>query len=455
MARKEEIGKRDEELLARLGYKQELKREFTPLEVFGVAFSIIGLFPSMASVLVYALPNGGPAVMVWGWAVACIFIFCIGLAIAELGSAAPTAGGVYFWTYTLSSPHWRNLLSWVVGYANTVGYIAAIVRDSLSDTSRMVNSFRRLNDYLINGVAYHTVNGWSSGFAFILSFLAPLWSIGLCSGHGRFAWMGYESSSSTNAIADLVSTSAINVSLTFCMGTDIEYLLSSPIGQPMAQIFFNSFGQKGTLILWSFVVIAQYVLIEAVLAASRQAFAFSRDGALPFSSTLCRVNKSTHTPINAVWFVVISAALLGLLAFVGTQAINAVFAITVNALYIAYATPIVARWLGDNNFEPGPFNLGNLSLPVAMIAVSFMVFMNIVFFFPQVPTVNGTNMNYTVVVLCCVLVLSLVWYYLPVYGGVHWFTGPVPNIDKGLDIMEIDAAKRKESVGDGDVEKTV
>ena len=28
------------------------------------------------------------------------------------------------------------------------------------------------------------------------------------------------------------------------------------------------------------------------------------------------------------------------------------------------------------------------------------------------------------------LVLSLMWYYLPVYGGVHWFTGPVATIEK-------------------------
>jgi hypothetical protein len=58
----------DEALLAQLGYKQELRRAFTPLEVgmmpdlfectthltmwfaqvFGVAFGYIGLFPSLA-----------------------------------------------------------------------------------------------------------------------------------------------------------------------------------------------------------------------------------------------------------------------------------------------------------------------------------------------------------------------------------------------------------------------
>jgi hypothetical protein len=41
------------------------------------------------------------------------------------------------------------------------------------------------------------------------------------------------------------------------MGTDMDNLLNSPIGQPMAQIFFNSFGQNGTLALWSFVVLVQ------------------------------------------------------------------------------------------------------------------------------------------------------------------------------------------------------
>ena len=41
-------GKKDEEVLAGLGYKQEFKRAFTLFEVFGIGFSIIGLLPSIA-----------------------------------------------------------------------------------------------------------------------------------------------------------------------------------------------------------------------------------------------------------------------------------------------------------------------------------------------------------------------------------------------------------------------
>ena len=54
--------------------------------------------------------------------------------------------------------------------------------------------------------------------------------------------------------------------------------------------------------------------------------------------------------------------------------------------------------------------------------------MSIVFLFPTTPTTDTADMNYTVVVLFGTLILSVLWYYCPVYGGVHWFTGPVPTI---------------------------
>lgn len=41
---------RDAALLANLGYKQEFTRDFTPFEVFGLGFSIIGVVPSVTCV---------------------------------------------------------------------------------------------------------------------------------------------------------------------------------------------------------------------------------------------------------------------------------------------------------------------------------------------------------------------------------------------------------------------
>ncbi|PCH43032.1 APC amino acid permease [Wolfiporia cocos MD-104 SS10] len=514
----------DEDLLASLGYKQEFRREFTGLETFGIAFSIIGLLPSIASVLSDSIPYGGPAAMVWGWVVASIFILFVGMSMAELASAAPTSGGLYFWTHSLSSPRWRNLLAWIVGYANTVGSIASIAsidwgcavqvmaavsigstNQSFAATegqtygvyaaivlshavicclgtkvlARLQTVYVVLNVLLClaviialpactpseykNSASYALGNftnlsGWTNGYAFILSFLAPLWTI--CS-FDSSVHISEEASNAATAVPWAIVGAigiagvlgwAINVALAFCMGTDLDAIMGSSVGQPMAQIFFNSFGQKGTLALWAFVVLVQYMMGSSmVLAASRQSFAFARDGALPFSGWLYRMNDFTGTPVNTVWFTCGFSLLLGLLAFAGTQAINAIFSLSVVALYVAYSIPIAARFLGDNDFTPGPFNLGRFSGTVAFLSVAWMTFMGIVFLFPATPTTDVADMNYTIVVLGGVLLLSIAWYYFPVYGGVHWFTGPVPTVEKTAANSRRNSADTMEKARDKEV----
>ncbi|KAH9948494.1 APC amino acid permease [Amylocystis lapponica] len=506
----------------RPGYKQEFRREFTGLEVFGIAFSIIGLLPSIAyvgpifcaqpltgvcsSVLFYSVPNGGASAMVWGWLVASFFILLVGMSMAELGSAAPRPEGtlsifataLYFWTHSLSSPRYRNVLAWVVGCAyfsdfceqqvsmsrfaaaasigspnqsfvptnaEIFGVYAAIVLShaiicclGTKVLARLQTVYVVLNVLLCfaviialpaatpseykNSASYAlgnftNFNGWPDGYAFILSFLAPSWTI--CS-FDSSVHISEEASNAATAVPWAIVYAigiagilgwAINVSMAFCMGTDLNAIMDSSVGQPMAQIFFNSFGQKGTLGLWAIVVLVQYMMGSSmVLAASRQSFAFARDGALPFSSWLYRMNGFTKTPVNTVWFTCILAILLGLLAFAGSAAIDAIFSLSVVALYVAYAIPIAARFLGENDFEPGPFNLGRFSAPVALVSVLWMAFMGTVFLFPTTPQTDTPDMNYTVVVLGGVMILSLVWYYFPKYGGVHWFTGPVPTVER-------------------------
>ncbi|KAG6897785.1 hypothetical protein C0992_011199 [Termitomyces sp. T32_za158] len=98
--------------------------------------------------------------------------------------------------------------------------------------------------------------------------------------------------------------------------------------------------------------------MAALTTASRQIFAFSRDGALPLSRFLYNVNSRTHAPIFAVWFVAIISSILGLLAFAGPTAINAVFSLVVAGQYFAYSVPITARFVGRRDIKRGPFSLG-------------------------------------------------------------------------------------------------
>ena len=97
-----------------------------------------------------------------------------------------------------------------------------------------------------------------------------------------------------------------------------------------------------------------------MIASSRQSFAFARDGALPGSKYLYRINKYTQTPVNCVWFSAILGYLIALLVFAGPAATGAIFSLGVSAQYVAYSIPISARFIFKNDFQPGALDLGRL-----------------------------------------------------------------------------------------------
>jgi len=216
----------------------------------------------------------------------------------------------------------------------------------------------------------------------------------------------------------------------FCMGTNLQAIVNNPIGQPMATILFNSFGQKWTLVIWSLIIVQQLAMGSGSLtAASRQIFAFSRDGGLPLSSWLYHVDRRVYAPVRCVWFAVAVAFLLGLLAFAGPNAIGSIFSLGVVSQFMSFMIPIAARHLGGEKISPGPFHLGVFSLPVSTVAVLFMAFIIVVFLFPATPSPGVQSMNYAVVVFGGVLILSIVYFYYPKYGGKYWFKGPIRTLD--------------------------
>lgn len=109
--------------LEALGYKQELHRRFGGFANFAVSFSIISVLAGCITSYLIAMNSGGPMAISIGWPLVGLFVVCVALAMAEICSVYPTAGGLYFWAGRLARTHKREW-AWVVGWFNFMGEVA-------------------------------------------------------------------------------------------------------------------------------------------------------------------------------------------------------------------------------------------------------------------------------------------------------------------------------------------
>ncbi|EPS44989.1 hypothetical protein H072_1008 [Dactylellina haptotyla CBS 200.50] len=497
---REQLAKPDDVFaLAKLGYQQELKRNFSKYEIMSTAFSIIGLLPSIASSLIFALP-AGPVGMVWGWFIASIFTFLVSVAMADLGSAMPTAGGLYWWTHYFSAPAWKNPLAFLVGYSNTLGVIgglcstdygfalmflsivhmsvgegtfaptngtvylvfvvciithATVVTFASKIMAKLQVIFMVANLLLIaltiiilpigrkhtNGAHFvflksENLTGWPPVWTFFLSWMCPIWSVG---GFEACVHLSEEAKNAPTAVPwGIMSSCGLSSFLGFVvmiviatsMTTDINSLINTPLGQPFAQICLDALGIRGAIFMMSLLAVAQWLMgLSVLVAGSRQSWAFSRDGALPFSKFFSEINQTFgYIPLRTVWGCSVAALILGLLSLIAPAAAWALFSLGVASNHLAWFMPIFARvvW-GRDKFVPGPFYTGVWSIPIAVISCFFLLFSIVTAMLPaNGPKVTPETMNYTVVINGAVWGGALLYYFL---DARRWFTGPRITLD--------------------------
>jgi amino acid transporter len=110
----------DERTLHKLGYTQELFRAMGGFQNFAISFTIISILAGCLTSYAIAFQSGGPIAVTWGWLIVGVFSTIIALAMAEIASSFPTAGGLYYWASKLGSPGW----GWTTGWFNLIGQIA-------------------------------------------------------------------------------------------------------------------------------------------------------------------------------------------------------------------------------------------------------------------------------------------------------------------------------------------
>jgi amino acid transporter len=123
MARsREEAIAQDVQDLHGLGYAQELFRTMGGFSNFAISFSIISILTGAVILYDYGLAWAGKAAVTLGWPLITIFVLAIAASMAELASAYPTAGGLYYWASKMKGKNW----GWWTAWLNLIGQFAIV-----------------------------------------------------------------------------------------------------------------------------------------------------------------------------------------------------------------------------------------------------------------------------------------------------------------------------------------
>ncbi|KAK9802319.1 putative Amino acid permease, variant [Seiridium cardinale] len=497
----------DNALLESIGYKQRIHKMVNAILLYmhrianligSYAISIMGVLGSVPASWASPLAAGGPATAIWAWFSGAFFSLCIALSVAELMSAYPTSGGMYFVTKHVFPQDQVPLAAWVIGWSNflgqtagaaSVGYsiaqmiLAAVVIGSEQEDgtfaytptagvtvalsiailvchgiicsfptgklSQIIKWFAPIN--LIGSVAISVAlivllpdkppaskvfgdvidgSGWNSkGFSFLIGYLSVAWTMTDYDATGHISEELHSAAiSGPVAIFQAVLVPwffgwLLNVALGFGAG-DVATLLSTQMGNPAAQVFYNAGGRKGGLAMWFWVILIQFFTgITALLANTRTCFALARDEALPFSSTLRKMDSRTQTPLYSVWAVVTACCLMNLIGLGSTQTINGIYGVTAPAMDISYIAVIAARlyYQKEHPIAKGPFQLGRWQKPINVIAIVWVIFISVILFFPPTYPVTALNMNYAVAIAGFIALFAITWWYLQ---AKRHYTGP-------------------------------
>ncbi|XP_077219841.1 bidirectional amino acid transporter 1 isoform X2 [Tasmannia lanceolata] len=330
---------------------------------------------------------------------------------------------------------WLSLFGQIAALWNVIGVFVLMILIPTVATHKASAKFVFTHFNSENNHGIH-----SKPYIFVLGLLMSQYTL---TGYDASAHMTEETKGADkNGPRGIISAIGISIivgwgyllGITFAV-TDIPSLLRSENdagGYAIAEVFYQAFKSRygsgvGGIICLGVVAVAIFFCgMSSVTSNSRMAYAFSRDGAMPFSAFWHKVNKQ-EVPINAVWLSAVVSFCMALTSLGSQVAFQAMVSIATIGLYIAYALPIFFRvTLARKSFVPGPFSLGRYGVIVGWIAVLWVATISVLFSLPVAYPITKNSLNYTPVAVGGLLILTVSSWIL---SARHWFKGPVTNID--------------------------
>jgi amino acid transporter len=434
----EQPGLGDDRILSSFGYRQELRRALRSFSLYAVAFSIISITTGLFTNFGFGLQHLGPA-SIFLWPVAAVGQFLVALVVAELGTRIPLAGYSYQWgtrlvnpaygwfvglvglaymavggaaiNFVVAAPLWATILGLNASDPQVLIVIAAV----LTLATLAINIVSVALAARINNVAVFTE---IAGTALAALVLLGLWathpihpaSFLLDTGgvHGAgilrqlpyaallgiFTIVGFELAAdlSEEAVQARISVpravlwsevSASVLGMVALVGfaiaiPNLHQITVSPV--PLYAIVRYWLGPALSGIFILVVVFSIFALtVVGTAAGARLIYAMARDGILPFSSTLRRVNARTRTPIVALLVMAGLSVCFALFGYASDRTGGSAFLTLVTATailpFVVYLLTVLAYVLRRPRLValPGAFDLGRWAAPVMYLALAWVV----------------------------------------------------------------------------------
>ncbi|HEX3725363.1 MAG TPA: amino acid permease [Pirellulales bacterium] len=485
----------DVRLLNSLGYGQELRRRMSGFSNFAISLSIICIVSGGITSFPQGYSSVGPAAIGLGWPLCCLLSLCVALAMAQIASAFPTAGGLYHWAAILGGRGW----GWLTAWFNLAGLVMALAAINVGTYQFAVRALANIGDVdvaswdleggpggqivgvlaitcvqaLLNHagirvtaaltdfsgywillvasaltvamlayapsidpsrlVTFANFSGsaggdiWPAtgnvGWLFLLGFLLPAYTV---TGFDASAHTSEETIGASHHVPRGIVRSVL-VSGLFGWLMLSAVVLAIPELDEAALAGKDSFHwivqrvlpHELWLLLAVGIVIAQFFCgLATVTSASRMAYAFARDGGLPFSRLVRRVSPGFQTPAVAIWGV----ALLSVAFVAHTHAYATITGACTIFLYISYVIPTALglaaygrTWTRMGPWQMAPWNF-RLVAVASIVACGLLVLIGV---YPP----NERNLW---TVLFAVGLTAIVWF---TYERAH-FRGPPPGVLK-------------------------
>ena len=146
----------DMKVLHGMGYAQELSRSMSKFSNFAISFSIICILSGGINSLGQATSGAGGAAIGIGWPLGVVVSGVFALALAQISSAYPTAGGLYHWGSILGN----RFTGWLSAWLNLLGLVTVLGAINVGTYYFFMGAFGAgmgLEDTLTNRVLFMAV----------------------------------------------------------------------------------------------------------------------------------------------------------------------------------------------------------------------------------------------------------------------------------------------------------